>query len=383
LYPDKRQLDDLAFQLEEARRLYNAAIQERKEAWDKCKVNISIKEQSAQLKWIRDNGYLGLANFSAAQNILRRVHQVYNRFYKETKKGIKTGYPRFKTRMQFNTYVFPAWQNDNGCRFTKDHKLYVQGVGNLKIKLHRKIDGKIKCLILKYRAGRWYAILSTVRENKPLLQSQNSIGMDVGIRTLVAFSDGTTIDNPRYHEKSEKKLKRLQRQRDRRTKGSRGRKETILKLQKLHEHIINQRNNNYHKISRDIVNKNGIIVHENIKFDDLRQGWHGNSIDDAAWGNLFLKIAYKAEDAGRQVIKIEPNLTSQRCSCCGIYAEKDIGRSKVFKCEYCGLVVDRDINAALNIKEFGLSFDNKTERVTANVLSETIVDSRSLVDACS
>jgi len=376
LYPTKKQLIALECQLEEARRLYNAAVQERSEAWGIKrinKVNISLASQAAQLKEIRDNGDLGLVNYSAAQNVLRRVNQTYTNFFRKVKAGEKVGYPRYKSRLRFNSYVYPNWKKDDGCRITKDGKLYAHGVGAMRIKLHRHIDGRIKCLTIKYYTGRWYAVFSIVKESNVLPHLDNSIGIDVGYKYFATLSDGSTVENPNFLVKSFNKVKRLQRERDRRKKGSYGRIKTILKLQKIHGHIVNQRSNFHHSLSRDLVNKYGTIIIEDIDFSTLDDKWFAISSQDAGWGRFFTKLAYKAEEAGRQLVKVNPKGTSLRCSCCGMYSKKSTyGKKRVYKCDYCGLMIDRDINAAFNIKELGLSFGNKTRQVTASVLPEAV-----------
>ena len=141
----------LEHELSEARLLYNAALQERRDAWRMQRVSRNYYDQAAQLKEVRDAGDLDLANFSACQDVLRRVNKTFAAFFRRMKAGEKAGYPRFKGRDRFASYTFPAW--GDGCHLTEAGRLRVQGVGVIKLKLHRDIAGDIKTLTLKERQG--------------------------------------------------------------------------------------------------------------------------------------------------------------------------------------------------------------------------------------
>src|SRR5262245_16822582 len=143
LFTTAAQDQALDTQLGEACRLYNAALQERRDAYQKRGVSLNYYDQASQLKEIRSTASLGLANYSACQDILRRVEKTFKAFFRRVKAGQKAGYPRFKSRRRFDSYTFPSY--GDGCRL-KDAKLYLQGVGHIKVKLHRPIDGVIKTI---------------------------------------------------------------------------------------------------------------------------------------------------------------------------------------------------------------------------------------------
>src|SRR5436853_4299151 len=138
LYPSRTQIEALTAQLSEACRLYNAALQERRDAWRINRESINYYTQANQLKEIRANGDLTLANFSACQDVLRRVDKAFKAFFRRVKRKEKAGYPRFKSHSRFDSITYPAY--GDGCKLV-DSKLRLQGIGLIKIKLHRSIAG--------------------------------------------------------------------------------------------------------------------------------------------------------------------------------------------------------------------------------------------------
>src|SRR5262245_24853434 len=142
LYPTRNQEQARAGQLEEARVLYNAALQERRDAYRKARVSLNYYTQANQLKQIRAEGSLGLANFSACQEVLRRVDKSFAAFFRRVKAKETAGYPRFKPLRRYNSFTFPSY--GDGCRLLETGRLRLQGVGCVKVKLHRPVAGQIK-----------------------------------------------------------------------------------------------------------------------------------------------------------------------------------------------------------------------------------------------
>ena len=183
LFTTRTQSELLDVQLGEACRLYNAALQERREAW-KQRVSINYYTQANQLKEIRAAGDLGLANFSCCQDILRRVNKTYEAFFRRVKRGEKAGYPRFKSRGRFDSITFPSY--GDGIQLN-DSTLRIQGIGQVEVKLHRPVGGKIKTVTVKRECGQWYACFSVECASKPLPASTNEIGMDVGLEKFATL----------------------------------------------------------------------------------------------------------------------------------------------------------------------------------------------------
>jgi putative transposase len=154
LYPATAQTLALEEQLHEACRLYNAALHERREAYQRGGLSLNYYDQANQLKAIRDAGACGLANFSASQDVLGRVDKTFKAFFRRVKAGVEhPGYPRFKSRRRFDSYTFPSW--GDGCRLTDAGRLYLQGVRHLRVQWHRPLEGHIKTVTVKRQAGKW------------------------------------------------------------------------------------------------------------------------------------------------------------------------------------------------------------------------------------
>jgi putative transposase len=351
LYPTKRQQAALTAQLAEACTLYNAALQERRDAYRKAHASLNYYDQANQLKAIRAAGHLGLANFSACQDVLRRVDKTFKAFFGRVQRGEKAGYPRFKSRARFDSYSFPSY--GDGCKVRNNGKLYCQGIGELKVKWHRPLTGTIKTVTLKREAGRWYVCFSVECAPAPLPESAESVGLDVGLESFATLSDGTTIANPRYFKTAQARLRRAQRRVARRKKGSHRRRKAVRLLQRAHVHVRNQRRDFHHHVARRLVNRYGLIAVEDLNIKGLARSMFAKSILDAAWGAFILILLGKAVEAGRLGVKVDAPGTSQRCPC-GAPVPKTLGE-RWHHCTACSLSVPRDHASALCIEQLGRS----------------------------
>jgi putative transposase len=357
LYPTAKQAALLDGQLAEARRLYNAAVQERRDAWKMRKTSISYSQQQRQLRDIRAAGDLTLANSMSCQEVLRRVDRTFQAFFRRVKQGQKAGYPRFKPVTRFHSYTFPSY--GNGCKLRAQNKLYVMGVGELKVKLHRPLAGHIKTVTLTKSCGKWYGCFSVVLPDPmPLPQTGNLTGIDVGIVSFAVLSDGTTIENPRQYHAVQAKLRRAQRTVSRRKRTSNRRRKAVNKLQRLHCHIKNQRSEFHHQVARQLINQYDVIAHENLTIKGLARGRLAKPIADAGWGRFLAILSDKAAEAGREIIRVNAHGTSQRCMC-GQAVPKTL-RDRWHHCPRCQLSVPRDQAAALEILRLGLSHREAT-----------------------
>jgi putative transposase len=326
--------------LGEACRLYNAALQERRDAW-KQRISINYYTQAHQLKEIRAAGDLGLANFSCCQDILRRVNQTFEAFFRRVQRGEKAGYPRFQSRRRFDSITFP--RHGDGIKLN-GHRLRIQGIGPVEVKLHRPVDGKIRTVIVKRECDKWYVGFSVEYEAKPLPASTEEIGMDVGLEKFVTMSDGQSVPNQRWYQKAEAQLRRAQRKVARRRKGSNRRGKAVAWLQKIHRRIKNQRNEFQHKLTFWLVRNFGTIAVEDLKVQGLAGGMLAKSVHDVAWAAFFSKLAYKAENAGRTLKPVNPRGTSQTCLCGAKVGKKLSDREHL--CTACGLMAPRDLVSA-------------------------------------
>lgn len=369
LYPTKAQAETLARQLQEACTLYNAALQERRDAWKLAGKPVSYYEQANQLKDIRAEGLTGLANFSCCQDVLRRLDKSFKAFFRRIERGEKAGYPRFKPHQRFDSITFPSY--GDGIRLLDSGKLRVQGVGCIKVKLHRPVDGKIKTVGLKREAGKWYACFSVEVAAEPLPPSLLSVGIDVGLESFAVLSDGTMIANPRQYRRAQAALRRAQRKIARRKKGGGGRKKALRELQATHAHVRHQRLDFQHKLARQLVNRFGLLAIEALNIKGLAGGMLAKSVHDAGWSGFFQKLAYKAESAGRLLINVDPRGTSQRCSGCGDVVRKEL-KDRWHECSACGLSISRDLNSAREILRLGLSLVGATWGTSPSVPAEAV-----------
>jgi putative transposase len=228
------------------------------------------------------------------------------------------------------------------------------GVGELKVKLHRPLAGQIKTVTLTKLCGKWYGCFSVVMPApSPLPQTGNMTGIDVGISSFAVLSDGTTIKNPRHYETTQAKLRRVQRKVSRRKKTSNRRRKAVQQLRRVHHHIKNQRSEFHHQVARTLINRYDVIAHENLNIKGLARSILAKPIADVGWGSFLDKLSYKAAEAGRELVRVNPNGTSQRCIC-GAPVLKT-WRERWHHCPMCQLSVPRDHAAALEILRLGLS----------------------------
>jgi putative transposase len=386
LYPTKAQIAFLDQQLGEACDLYNCALQERRDAWQTCRVSLNYYDQAKQLKPMRHEGLIGLANFSCCQDVLRRVDKTFCAFFKRNKKGRKAGYPRFKPFHRYDSITFPTY--GDGCKLLDTGKLRIQGAGHIKVRLHRALQGTIRTLTIKRNLNRWYVCFSVECEAQPLPPSSEEIGLDVGLNSYAVLSDGTEIRNPGWLRKAHRSLRRKQRQLARAKRGSKRRRKAARSVAAAHGKVFRQRNDFQHKLSRKLVNRYGLIAMENLNIRNMtatakgtveQPGKHvrqkaglNRSILDAAWGLLFQKMAYKASIAHRLLRQPPAWNSSQECLC-GASVPKTLN-DRWHHCTACGLSGPRDHVSARVILQRARNWpsDPNVEEVVSCVVREAV-----------
>jgi putative transposase len=358
LYVNETQLDKLDNLLHLARQLYNAALQQRRDAWKYQHKSLNYYDQANQLKEVRNEiPEFAQLNFSATQDILRRLDKSFKAFFCRVKSGEVAGFPRFKGRDRFGSITFPTY--GDGIKI-KGSRLYVQNIGLLKIKMHRVLEGEINTVTIKRECGKWYVVFSNTVEIKSLPVSHRTVGIDVGLESFAVTSDGEYIENPRYLREAESVLRVAQRSVSRKKKGGSNRRKAVRLLAKKHLRVKRQRADFAHKIADNLVKNYGRIAVEDLRIKNMVRNHHlARSISDAGWGQFVSILSYKAEYAGREFVQVNPNGTSQICSGCGATVKKSLS-TRVHNCPACGLSLNRDFNAALNIKRLGLSLWDST-----------------------
>jgi putative transposase len=360
LYPTVAQASALDVTCQLLRGLYNACVQERRDAWEKNRVSVTKKMRRGQLREIKaiDSDYNAL-HFHLLQDATDRADLAFQAFFRRFRAGQTPGYPRFKGRGQYESFTFADAKNRNGAAMCAGGKrLYIHGVGNIKIKLHREHEGKLKQIrVLRRGDGYWYAQFICVDVPlKPLPSTGREIGVDVGIKSFgVTSIDGDPpIKNPRHYEAAQAKLAAAQQKLAGRKKKSKRRRKQQKLVAKLHLKTARQRRHFHHVTALQLVKEYDFICVEDLNIKGLAQGWLSKQVHDAGWGQFANILTYKAESAGRDLVKVNPRGTSQNCSACGVQVPKDLS-VRVHVCPDCGYTADRDLNAAKNILRLGQS----------------------------
>jgi putative transposase len=351
--------------------LYNAALEERREAWRRREASVTYGMQSAQLRDIRraDPAGQGRHSFTAQQQTLRRLNVVFAAFYTRAKKG-KAGYPRFKPYSRFNQAGFVA---GDGAKWTPAGpggwaRAAFQAVGSVKVRQHRPVPGMVKFLQLKREHRRWYVIVITDTEAVPLPPTGRSVGVDVGVARFLTTSDGQITANPKFLAASAAVIADLQRRKERARRGSGNRKRLRRALAKEWRKIRHRRRDFHHKTARALINTCDVIALENLntagmtrrpapKPDPDRPGAFlpnmatakaglNKSILDAGWAQFATILTGKAEEAGRRVVSVNPAGTSIECHRCGRECTRP--RQDTVICPVHG-PTDADLNGARSI----------------------------------
>ena len=370
-YPTRPQEGRAARLLADHCDLYNAALEERREAWRLRQVSVSYRMQSAQLKDIRraDPQGQGRHSFAAQQQTLRRLNNVFAAFYTRARKG-KAGYPRFRPRSRFNQVRFVA---GNGAKWTPAAAggwawAAFQGVGSVKVQQHRHMRGKVKALQLKREYRRWYVIVTVDAGPVPLPPAGRSVGVDLGIARFLTTSDGQIIANPKFLAASAEAIAALQRRKERARRGSGNRKRLRRALAKQWRKVRSRRRDFHHKTARRLVDSCDVIALEQLNTAAMTRrpapkpdpgqpgvflpnmatakGGLNRSILDAGWAQFASILAAKAESAGRRTVFVNPAGTSSSCHHCGRQCIRP--RQDTVICPTCG-TMDADINGACNI----------------------------------
>lgn len=290
------------------------------------------------------------------QNISQRISYAFNNFFNKIKNNQPKGFPRFKGKYRYDSLTYP--QSGFGI---EGNNLFLSKVGSMKIKLHRKIKGKIKNLIIKRtQTGKWHAYFcSEIELILPKKDSRNSIGIDLGLEHFYADSNGSLVENPRCLRHLENKLIQIQRVHSRKKLGSKNRLRSRYKIAKIHEKISNQRNDFLHKESRKLADEYSNIAVEKLNINNMvKNKYLSKSIADASWNRFLQMLSYKVEETGGKLKEVNPWGTSQYCIC-GNEAPKNLS-TRIHKCSKCKIELNRDVMSAMIIKRLAFDTNIKT-----------------------
>lgn len=355
--------------------IYNAALEQRIAAYRRWRIHhhknpdwsaptakgyrpkksLGFYDQDADLKIIRKEQPEYAAFLQRIPRLaLKDLDLAFKAFFRRIKAGEKPGFPRFRSsfrdRQTLKLGEGMKWRKGKGeFAHIKFHGL----PGKLRFKIHNPKfagdDVTVKTTMLTRDHKGW---LVTFQCELPGVQMQDvadSIGIDVGIEKFLATDEGETIPNPRALDKELKTLRRKQRALSRKKRGGGNRQRARKNVARLHAHIRNARKNFHCETAAWLAAKGKTIVVENLNIKGLSRGMLARQVNDVAWGYFLKRLENKAESAGLRVEKVDPKYTSQVCSGCGAMVRKSLA-VRVHRCDACGLALDRDHNAAINIK---------------------------------
>lgn len=392
LQPTSKQHVALGLMLGAHCELYNAALQERRDAYRSHGVSIKATGQMAQLTAIREaRPDQAVWSFTSQQQTLRRLDKAFQAFFRRVKAGETPGYPRFRSAARFDSVDF---RHGDGIKFIDDGhtrrngrqpeaRLRVMGVGHVRVRLHRPLPEGVKLgqVSIKRegtgRRQRWYVVLPVEVEDCVLSRTGSVVGIDLGIASFYADSNGHHESNPRHAKNAAVALAKAQRDLSRKKRGSTRRKLAVQRVARLHRRVAAQRLDHAHKTALALVQSHDLIAHEALQVANMvrrakpvpdpdepgaympnggsaKTGLN-RSISDAGWSQFIGILTNKAACAGRVVIPVNPANTSRTCSACQHVAAENRLTQAVFACVSCGFAAHADINAAINILRAGLA----------------------------
>lgn len=328
---------------------YNAALQERRDAWKVDRKRITYNHQQSELSELRkDPAFCWIAS-DIQRDPIRRVDLAFKAFFRRCRSGLVPGFPRFRSVGGYNSFTVSG----HSPRI-KGNKICIPGVGCMRIRGGRKIKGDPKSVTVKRYGGKWMVSVACDFGPAPdRITVSRAVGIDVGITNLATLSDGAVIENPRWGNRHASRIAAASRNLALKQRRSKNRIRAREVLRRAHQRAAGARKNYLHHVSKWLVENYDLIAYEDLKIRNMARNPHlAKSIMDAAWGQLIWQITYKAESAGKWAVPVNPRGTSQICSGCGVKVPNTLAE-RTHSCA-CGLVLDRDHNAGLNILALGM-----------------------------
>jgi putative transposase len=345
----KRQCVVLSALLVDLCELYNAALQERRDAWKICQKRISYYDQQSELTQLRAIDPQS-ASFPAAiqRDPLRRVQRAFDGYFRRVKAKQTPGFPRFRSVDRYDSFAA-----DSANFSVKGDSISIVKMGTFRFKTRCRLRGTPRELIVKRRGNRWVATIACDLGYAPELKPvRSAVGIDLGVSSLVVLSDGTEIDNPKWTRLEQERLARANRDFSRKKRGSRNRIKSRERLRRTHQRIQGLRKSYLHTVSEWLVSSFDLIAHEKLNIRNMVRSNLAKSILDSAWGELLWQLRYKAESAGVHLVAVDSRNTTQLCSGCGTKVPKTLAQRQ-HECQECGLSLSRDHNAAINVLRRG------------------------------
>lgn len=380
LHPNNEQITFFEKSFGCVRFVYNWALNQRIEAYQKDGTRISWVEsckQLTELKKQEETKWLCEVANQSLQSSIRNMNSAFTSFFRE-----KKGFPKFHSKKRGKL----SFQLVQGVSIDFDtHKVKLPKVGEVKFGKNKEFVGKIgTCTVSKTPTGKYY-ISILVDDGKPTpenaqITADTAVGIDVGIKDFAVLSNGQVYSNPKFFEKDEKRLKVLQIRLSRKQKDSKRRERAIFAVARQHEKIRNRRVNFIHQVTSRIVRENQTVIIEDLNVDGmLKNNNLAKHIASVSWSEFFRQLQYKCDWQGRNLIRIGRFEPSSKMCLCG-YINKDLTlKDREWDCPQCGRHNDRDLLAAVNIKRFGLQKQNLIGEISPVVNGAEDVESPTLV----
>jgi putative transposase len=349
LLPTKRQHRVLETILEAQRQLYNAALEERIDAYRKVGITRSYIDQTKGLTEWRQTDPEGRAlPLNLQRATLKRLEEAYQGFYRRVKRGgDKPGFPRFRGKGRFDSFGFRQFE---GISLEADRIRFKNMPGSLRVHLHRPMPSEalVKSCTFRRDTKGWHVAFAAEVPASPRRRGQRAVGVDLGITTFAALSDGGFVPSLKAARRAERRLRLAQRAVARKIRGSRSRRRARAAVARCHAVIARRRANHLHQASARLVRDYDAIAVEALNVKGLARSALAKDVHDASWAKFISMLRYKAEWAGARLIEVDPHQTTQDCSGCGMKVPKELG-DRHHDCPHCGVSIDRDLNAARNI----------------------------------
>lgn len=343
LYPNLDQEYKLQNNLNVCKWVYNKFVEQAQKSFlSRNDMNYILTELKQSESWLYQY------HSKMLQMVSTQLEGTEKALIELNKKGYKTGQLRFARYNEFRTFTY----NQSGFKLN-NNKLFLSKIGDIRIKKHRDTPDNIKQVIVtKSKSGKWHACITCelVKMNLPKINFLKSVGIDVGIKSFAYDSDNHSTPNPLNLKKMLKPLVRVQRKVSRRKKGSNNRLKAIQHLQRIHERIVNRRNDFQHKLSSIYANHYDVIFVEDLRIQNMMKNHRlAQSIMDSSWSLFLQKLEYKC----KLFVEVPTRNTTMDCSRCGNKVPKSLA-VRIHRCDKCNLVIDRDYNASINILQKGL-----------------------------
>jgi len=337
------------------RELYNAALEERIDCYRKTGKTRTYMDQCKALTECRHElPDMGELPANLQRWTLKRMDDAFQGFFRRLKaRNGKAGFPRFRGKGRWQAFGFAEFR---GIRFDGKRLRFSGMPGGLKVHVHRELPegADIRSCVFRQDASEWFVCLHIAVPTPQKRTIETVIGVDLGLSVFAYCSDDVEIPNPRIARRAEKELRRRQRVLSRCQRGSHRRHKVRAQVARVHRKITNTRNSWLHKESAGLIKRADLIVVEDLKVANMiRHPTLARSIADASWSRFVSMLDYKAEKAGRHLIRVNPRNTSQECSRCHKLVPKSLA-VRTHECPFCGLVIHRDYNGSLNIRRAGI-----------------------------